>query len=256
MADYPDELDPFSEKVSDKSILKKITALVKLKESQPLTNTFASTAKKDPSPFMLEIVEQIENRRQYLQDYADAREAFLLEQQANEEEYESALEAKDRASDARYEERQLNKETAELQSSFDRSQRTEQKRFENELKRFDEKKARIQKEKERSEAYEKSISEQIRLRELYELSPAGLAEQAARVVFLENEAKRKIARQAEVEIQRAAYNKKKAEQLRAPVKSTRKRTPAHNTNYTEGEVDLGDFDQPEYKRYEPPSDED
>ena len=136
MADYPDELDPFSEKVSDKSILKKITALVKLKESQPLTNTFASTAKKDPSPFMSEIVEQIENRRQYLQDYADAREAFLLEQQANEEEYESALEAEDRASDARYEERQLNKETAELQSSFDRTQRTEQKRFENELKSY------------------------------------------------------------------------------------------------------------------------
>jgi len=256
MADYPDELDPFFEKVSDKTILKKITADVKFKESQPLTNNFASTAKKDPSPFMSEIIEQVENRRQYLQDYADAREAFLLEQQANEEEYKSALEAEEKASDERNQQRELNKEEAELISSFERTMRTLKSREENELKLLTQKQKQIQREKELGEAYEKSISEQVRLRELYELSPAGLAEKAARVVLLENEAKRKIARQAEVEIQRVAYNKKKAEELSASVKPTPKRATARKVNLTEGEVDLGDFDQPEYKRYEPPNDDD
>ena len=192
-----------ADKVSDLAIIDKITADIKSKESQAATNytvSFSSTAKKDPSPFMLEIIEQVENRKQYLQDYADAREAFLLEQQANEEEFKSALEAEDEASDARYEERQLNKAQGELSSSFDRRERLQKKLDKEKIKR-EEEDARIKKLRESKLAKDEEMRQFQKA--LFEKSEEGKEKSRKDAELMAAQIKKKMERDNEIRAEKA-----------------------------------------------------
>jgi len=191
-----------SEKISDEAILRKVGEDMKSRESQSALNyvaSFVSTAER-PSPFMQEILEQVQNRKQYLQDYADAREAFLLEQQANEEEFRSAMEAEDRASDARNEERQLNKEQGELISSVERRERLQKKLDKEKVKR-EEEDARIKKLRESKLAKDEEMRQFQKA--LFEKSEEGKEKSRKDAELVAAQIKKKMDRDNEIRAEKA-----------------------------------------------------